>query len=108
MPSNIVLGTDKLTIEFYRTFWDILGPDLTRAWTESKGDGELPLSCRRAVLTLLPKKSDLRNWHPVLLVCIDCKVIVKAILLYLRCVHVDMIHPDQTYMVPGHSSTTCT
>ncbi|KAK3539294.1 hypothetical protein QTP86_033724 [Hemibagrus guttatus] len=44
--------------------------------------GELPLSCRRAVLTLLPKKGDLthlKNWHPVSLLCTDCKLLLKAL-----------------------------
>ncbi|KAL7869619.1 hypothetical protein AOLI_G00136070 [Acnodon oligacanthus] len=39
-----------------------------------------PLSCRRAVLTLLPKKGDLmvlKNWCPVALLCIDCKLLSK-------------------------------
>ncbi|KAK3537328.1 hypothetical protein QTP70_008224 [Hemibagrus guttatus] len=44
--------------------------------------GELPLSCRRAILTLLPKKGDLthlKNWHPISLLCTDCKLLSKAL-----------------------------
>ncbi|CAM5156148.1 unnamed protein product [Natator depressus] len=61
-------GMDGLTVEFYRVFWDVLGPDLVTVWAESLQSGVLPLSCRRAVLALLPKKGDLcdlRNWRPV-------------------------------------------
>ncbi|CAM2112900.1 unnamed protein product [Caretta caretta] len=61
MPTNKSLGMDGLTVEFYRAFWDILGPDLVTVWAESLQSGVLPLSCRRAVLALLPKKGDLRD-----------------------------------------------
>ncbi|CAM2108999.1 unnamed protein product [Caretta caretta] len=56
MPTNKSPGMDGLTVEFYRAFWDILGPDLVTVWAESLQGGVLPLSCRRAVLALLPKK----------------------------------------------------
>ncbi|CAM2118892.1 unnamed protein product [Caretta caretta] len=46
MPTNKSLGMDGLTVEFYRTSWDILGPDLATVWAESLQGGVLPLSCR--------------------------------------------------------------
>ncbi|CAM2097587.1 unnamed protein product [Caretta caretta] len=61
MPTNKSPGMDGLTVEFYCAFWDILGPDLATVWAESLQGGVLPLSYRRAVLALLPKKGDLRN-----------------------------------------------
>ncbi|CAM5115494.1 unnamed protein product, partial [Natator depressus] len=77
MPTNKSPGMDGLTVEFYRAFWDILGPDLATVWAESLQGGVLPLSCRRAVLALLPKKGDprdLRNWCPVSLLSMDYKI----------------------------------
>ncbi|CAM2096997.1 unnamed protein product [Caretta caretta] len=97
---------DGLTVEFYHLFWDILGPDLVTVWAESLQSRVLPLSCRRAVLVLLPKKGDLRdlrNWRPVSLLSTDYKIIAKSISLRLGSVLVDVIHPDQTYTVPDHS-----
>ncbi|CAM2101260.1 unnamed protein product [Caretta caretta] len=50
--------------------------------------------------TLLPKKVDLRdlqNWHPVLFLSTDYKVVAKAIVLWL----VHMVHPNQNYTVLG-------
>ncbi|CAM2103813.1 unnamed protein product [Caretta caretta] len=61
MPTNKSPGMDGLTVDFYHAFWDILGPELATVWAKSLQGGVLPLSCRRAVLTLLPKKGDLRN-----------------------------------------------
>ncbi|CAM2103812.1 unnamed protein product [Caretta caretta] len=106
MPTNKSPGMDGLTVEFYRAFWDILGPDLVTVWAESLQSGVLPLSCRRAVLALLPKKGDLRhlrNWRPVSLLSTDYKIVAKAISLRLGSVMADVIHPDQTYTVPGRS-----
>ncbi|CAM4576146.1 unnamed protein product [Caretta caretta] len=106
MPTNKSPGMDGLTVEFYRVFWDILGPDLVTVWAESLQSGVLPLSCRRAVLTLLPKKGDLhdlRNWRPVSLLSTDYKIVAKAISLWLGSVMADVIHPDQTYTVLGRS-----
>ncbi|CAM2099443.1 unnamed protein product [Caretta caretta] len=106
MPTNKSPGMDGLTVEFYRAFWDILSPDLATVCAESLQGGVLPLSCRRVVFTLLPKKGDLRdlrNWHPVSLLSTDCKIVAKAISLRLGSVMANVIHPHQTYTVPGLS-----
>ncbi|CAM2098093.1 unnamed protein product [Caretta caretta] len=89
MPTNKSPGMDRLTMEFYRLFWDVLGSDLVTVWAESVQSGVLPLSCTRAVLALLPKKGDLRdlrNWRPVSLLSTDYKIVVKAISLWLKSV----------------------
>ncbi|CAM2112989.1 unnamed protein product [Caretta caretta] len=106
MPINKSPGMDGLTVQFYCVLWDILSPDLVIVWAESLRSGVLPLSCRRAVLAFLPKKGDLhdlRNWRPVSLLSTDYKVVVKAIPLQLGSVLADMVHPDQTYAVPGRT-----
>ncbi|CAM2106671.1 unnamed protein product [Caretta caretta] len=97
---------DGLTVEIYRMFWDVLSPDLVIVWAESLQSGVLPLSCRRAVLALLPKKGDLcdlRNCRPVSLLSTDYKIVAKAISLRLGSVLADVIHPDQTYTIPDRS-----
>ncbi|CAM2114554.1 unnamed protein product [Caretta caretta] len=68
MPTNKSPGMDGLTVEFYRAFWDMLGPDLATVWANT-----------------------------------DYKIVAKAISLRLRSVVADVIHPDQTYTVPGRS-----
>ncbi|CAM2111058.1 unnamed protein product [Caretta caretta] len=80
MPTNKSLGMDGLTVEFYGVFWDVPGPDLVVVWAESLQSRVLPLSCS-----------------------MDYKVVVKAISLWLGSVLADVIHPDQTYTVPGRT-----
>ncbi|CAM4574004.1 unnamed protein product [Lepidochelys kempii] len=89
MPTNKSPGMDGLTVEFYRVFWDILGPDLVTVWAESlQSGGDL---------------RDLRNWRPVSLLSTDYKIVAKAISLRLGSMMADVVHPDQTYTVPGRS-----
>ncbi|CAM5098065.1 unnamed protein product [Natator depressus] len=42
-----------------------------------------------------------RSWRPISLLSTDYKVVAKAIPLWLRSVLADVVHPDQTYTVPG-------
>lgn len=97
-------GIDGLPVDFYKVFWPVVGEDMLEVFQDSFRHGLLPQSCRRAVITLLPKKGDLqelKNWRPVSLLCGDYKVLSKALALRLREVMEEVIHVDQTYCVPG-------
>ncbi|KAI3352103.1 hypothetical protein L3Q82_020914 [Scortum barcoo] len=99
-------GIDGLTVEFYKAFWDILAADILDVFNESLTYGSMPVSCRRAVLTLLQKKGnlqDIKNWRPVSLLCVDYKLLSKALANRLREAMEQVIHRDQTYCVPGRS-----
>ena len=97
-------GIDGLPVDFYKSFWPVIGEDFLEVFRDSLRKGLLPLSCRRAVITLLPKKGDLqelKNWRPVSLLCGDYKILSKALASRLREVVSEVIHVDQTYCVPG-------
>ncbi|KAJ3586500.1 hypothetical protein NHX12_012898, partial [Muraenolepis orangiensis] len=67
MASGRAPGIDGLSGEFLKHFWGVLGADLRGVFAECFRTGSLPVSCRRAVLSLLPKKGDLallKNWRP--------------------------------------------
>ena len=73
---------------------------------ESFDQGELALSCRRAVLCLLPKKGDLQqitNWWPVSLLITDFKIVSKVLALHLKNVIPLLIGNDQTCCTPERS-----
>ncbi len=61
MESGKTPGIDGLPVEFYKEFWAVLSEDLLAVLNESLVDGSLPLTCRRAVITLLPKKVTCRR-----------------------------------------------
>ena len=99
-------GIDGLPPEFFKAFWNELKQDILDVYNESFKDSWLPQSCRRAVLTLLPKKGDLqeiKNWRPVSLLCTDYKMLSKALANRLKNVMDQVIHRTQTYCVPGRS-----
>ncbi len=51
-----VPGIDGIPFEFYKAYWGIVGENLLAVLSDSLVRGLLPLSSRRSILTLLPKK----------------------------------------------------
>ncbi len=99
-------GLDGLTSEFYKTIWSLIGPDLHAVFLECEKSKILPLSCRRAVITLLPKKGDLgllKNWRPISLLGIDYKILSKTLTNHLKEVMASIIDEDQSYCIPRRS-----
>lgn len=96
-------GIDSLTAEFYKCFWNLIGHDFYAVLLECVDKEILPLSCRRAIFTLIPKKGDLgllKNWHPVSLLTVDLKILSKALTNRLKQCISSVIHEDQTYCIP--------
>ncbi len=91
MESGKAPGINGLPVDFYKSFWSELKEDLLEVLNESLAEGQLPVSCHRAVLTLLPKKGDLTEikcWRPVSLLCSyhysDYKLLSLAKLIILE------------------------
>jgi len=95
---------EGLPIEFYKTFWTLISKDLHEVFLSSIEHNNLPLSCRRAVLTMIPKKVDtslLKNWRPISMFCCDYEILTRALSLRLRTVLPNILDIDQSYCVPG-------
>ena len=108
LKSGRAPGIDGLPADFYKSFWSLIGGDVGDVLRDSLASGCLPLSCRRAVITLLPKKGDLqqlKNWRPVSLLCTDYKLLSKVLATRLGKVMAEVIHVDQSYCVPGRLIT---
>ena len=64
-------GDDGFTWEFYNGFFNLLGRDLVDSFNSAYNTGEMSISQRRGVITLLPKEnSDLKllnNWRAITL-----------------------------------------
>ncbi len=78
---------DGLPVDFYNIFWKEISKDLSLVLMNSLENGFLPISCRRAILTLLPKKCDLqeiKNWRPVALLSTDYKLLSKVLAMRLK------------------------
>lgn len=97
-------GSDGLPMEFYLTFWDIIGPDLTTVLNDSFDGGLLPLSQRTALISLIFKKGDRlehKNWRPISLLNVDYKICTRTVAGRLLNVLHHVILPNQTCGVKG-------
>ena len=98
-------GEDGFTAEFHIKFFDILGEDLVRSLNHAYEKGELSISQRRGVITLLPKDEssllDLKNWRPITLLNVGYKIAAKAIATIMESTLPFLIHTDQTGFIKG-------
>lgn len=104
MEPNKSPGLDGLTAEFYKVFWRDFIDIFTRLIETSFHDNELCESMKISILTLIPKKGDLRslnNWRPISLLNVDYKVIAKALAKRITSISKNIISEDQTCCIPG-------
>ena len=98
-------GEDGFTAEFYAFFFELLGHDLVASLNAAYELGELSISQRRGIITLLPKEDgsslELSNWRPITLLNIDYKIASKAIAKRLEAVLPTIVHTDQTGFIKG-------
>ena len=106
MPSDKSPGMDGFTVEFYKEFWDVLGKLLHKSALYSFDQGLLTPSQRRGLVRLLPKPGrhpfSVKNWKPITLLCVDYKIITKALASRLSVVLNDVLHHDQRGFTRDH------
>ena len=98
MKLNKSPGLDGLTVEFYKAFWNTIGPILVSALNESYNTKELSYTQKQSVFSLLFKKGDpenLENWRPISLLNIDYKIIAKILARRLQTILPFIISQDQ-------------
>ena len=98
-------GEDGFTKEFYQTFFDLLCKDLLNSYKEAFHKGSLSVSQKRGTIALILKVDDnlteLKNWCPISLLNIDCKILSKVLARRMEKVLPNFIHSDQTGFVNG-------
>ena len=91
-------GEDGFTVEFYKTFFDLIGQDLVASFNAAYEVNELSISQRRGIVTLIPKEDgsllELQNWRPITLLNVDCKIATKAIAKRIEPYLPTLIHGD--------------
>eukprot|EP00741_Cyanophora_paradoxa_P020175 tig00000219_g19475.t1 len=78
MNKSTAPGEDGLTVKFYLTFWDILGPIVTESYNCARALGTLSERQRTGLIQLLYKKGDrdkIQNWRPITLLQIDRRLL---------------------------------
>ena len=99
MKFNKSPGNDGFTVEFYYTFWSVLGETLVEILNEAYDRGNLSTSQKQGVITLLEKegknKMYVQNYRPITLLNVDYKILSKVLAKRLKEVLGEIIHHDQ-------------
>ena len=105
LPNEKSPGEDGFTVEFYKHFFDLVGYDLVEGLNAAYDIGQLSISQRKSVITLLPKGDEslthLYNWRPITLLNVDYKIASKAIAKRIEPILNKLVHSDQTGFVKG-------
>ena len=60
MENNRTPGTNGLTPEFYRYFWNLLGSFMVNSFNYAFQNGTLSISQRQRIISLIPRKKEYR------------------------------------------------
>ena len=105
MKKGKVAGNDGLTVSVYIVMWNSIGKILWDAANYCKEQGALYRSGHKGVISLIPKKGKspelLKNWHPLMLLNTDHKIITKMLTNRLKIFLKKVIGTQQTGYVPG-------
>ena len=93
-------GEDGFTVEIYVQFFELLAPDMLASLNAAYLHGEMSVSQRRGVITLITKDDsnflELSSWRLISLLNVDYKIASKAIASRIKNVLPTLIHSDQS------------
>ena len=98
MARNKVAGISGFSAEFFSCFWSEIGDIIVDYVNEAK-NGQLFVTHRRGVITLIPKKGNqkiLTNKRPICLLDVIYKLIAKVIAIRMNKVIDKLVHRNQT------------
>ena len=92
-------GTDGYTAEFYKFFWKDIGNFVLDSLNESFNTGELSITQKQGLITLLPKGNKprdlIKNWRPITLLNVDYKLLAGALASRMKEVLPSIIQNEQ-------------
>ena len=97
-------GPDKLPVEFYQDFEDLVTCPLLEVLKEALSKGEFSLPTRQGIVTLIYKKGDprdVRNYRPITLLNVDYKLFSLMLVKRLKITLDDIVSESQLGFVPG-------
>ena len=104
MKPNKSPGDDRLPMKFYKTFWNDIGCLLVDIYNDCFEKKEIPLSMRKAVITLIHKKddkTDIENYRPISLTNTDYRILAGVLATRLQNVISDLVGPEQVAYIKG-------
>ena len=105
MKNNKSPGSDGITTEFYKIFWNDIKHFLIDSLNCSYETKSLNEIQSQSIITLLPKSdkdtTHLKNWRPISLLNTDYKIATKAIANRIKSVFPKIITGNQTGFIKG-------
>ena len=105
MQNNKSPGSDGLTCEFYKIFWNDIGNYLVDSLNQSFETGKLNPLQTQSIISLIPKKdkdlAELNNWRPISLLNTDYKIATKVIANRIKKILPNIIDSSQTGFIKG-------
>ena len=100
LSNNKSPGSDGFPYEFFKVFWRYIKHFVHRSLISGLNNGELSITQREGLITLVPKPLKPRNlissWRPITLLNSTYKILSATIANRLKKVLDSVIHPDQT------------
>ncbi|GJW08951.1 RNA-directed DNA polymerase, eukaryota [Tanacetum coccineum] len=97
-------GPDGFTFEFFRKFWQVVGPDFCTAVEWFLDHAAFPIGCNSSFIALIPKSLEPKfvgDFRPISLIGCVYKVITKILQSRLSLVISDLISDVQTAFLPN-------
>lgn len=106
MKLNKSPGSDGISVEFYKAFWEDIKFILIESLNSAYHLEKMSTTQRRGILSLLYKKNDktlLTNWRPISLLNTDYKILTHVLANRLKKVLNKLINADQTGYLKGRN-----
>jgi hypothetical protein len=97
-----------LTAQFFQTYWDIIGADISNYALNILNNGGNPESLNDTYICLIPKNnhpSVPADFRPIALCNVMLKVVTKTIANRIKHILNDIISPNQSAFLPGRLIT---
>ena len=105
MKNGKTPGSDGLTVEFYKIFWQDLKDAILNSFNQLFQINSLSEIQKQGLITLRPKSSkdltNLSNWRPISLLNVDYKIMTKTIASRIKTVLKVLIDSSQTGFIKG-------
>ena len=105
MQNNKSPGSDGITVEFYKIFWNTIKQHYIRSINYSFEEGSLTELQKQSIITLIPKQNKditlLDNWRPISLLNVDYKKAAKVIAYRVKDIITKIIDHSQTGFIKG-------
>lgn len=96
-------GSDGFTAEWYKSFKEQLIPKLCQICNGTLKKGEIPVSCKQAIISVIPKEGkDSLGWkqfRPISVLNLDYKIYMSVLARRIEKLLPSLIHLDQTGFV---------